>query len=170
MLATTSQNHPFDWEDQLPKVCMAYNTSIHASTGYTPFFLMFGRQARLPIDLVYGTGAGQARVTEYASSTKHALKEAYCNVREKLSAAHYHQKVHYDKKVHGRPFAVGDLVWLFSPMVPPGKSKKLHHPWSGPYRVITKTTETDYRVKKLTGRRKVQVFHFDWLKPCDPAT
>ena len=128
MLATTSQNHPFDWEDQLPKVCMAYNTSIHASTGFTPFFLMFGGQARLPIDLVYGTGAGQARVTEYASSTKHALKEAYCNVREKLSAAHYHQKVHYDKKVHGRPFAVGDLVWLFSPMVPPPKIQEASPP------------------------------------------
>jgi len=54
MLATW--NHPFAWEDQLSKVCMAYNTSVHASTGYTPFFLMFGRQARMPIDLMYGMG------------------------------------------------------------------------------------------------------------------
>ena len=54
MLATTctSQDHLFDRENQLPKVCMAYKTSAHASTGYTPFFLMFGRQAQLPIDLV----------------------------------------------------------------------------------------------------------------------
>ena len=48
--------NPFDWENQIRKVCMAYNTSVHASTGYTPFFLMFGHQARLPIDLMYGTG------------------------------------------------------------------------------------------------------------------
>lgn len=32
LIATTTQNHPFNWEDQLPTVCMAYNTSIHAST------------------------------------------------------------------------------------------------------------------------------------------
>ena len=39
MIATISWGHPFDWEDQLRKVCMAYNTSVHANTGYTPFFL-----------------------------------------------------------------------------------------------------------------------------------
>ena len=59
MLATTSLSHLFDWEDQPPKVCMAYNTSVHASTGYTPFFLMFGQQARLPVDLVYGARVEQ---------------------------------------------------------------------------------------------------------------
>ena len=51
MLATSLKDHPFDWEDRLRKVCMAYNTSVHASTGYTPFYLMFGMEARLPIDI-----------------------------------------------------------------------------------------------------------------------
>ena len=37
MLATTTREHPFDWEDQIRKVCMAYNTSVHSSTGFTPF-------------------------------------------------------------------------------------------------------------------------------------
>ena len=170
MLATTTDKHPFDWEDQLPKVCMAYNTSVHASTGYTPFILMFGRQARLPIDLVYGTSTEETSVSEYASSTKRCLEEAYQLVREKLSAAHLLQKAHYDRKVHGKPFAPGDLVWLFSPEVPRGQSKKLHHPWSGPHRVITKLGDSDYRVKKLTGRKKTQVVHFNRLKRCDPET
>ena len=42
MLATTCKDHPFDWEDHIRKVCMAYNTSTQSTTGYTPFFLMFG--------------------------------------------------------------------------------------------------------------------------------
>ena len=52
------------------------------------------------------------------------------------------------KKVHGKPYIVGDLVWLFSSVVPSGQPRKLHHPWSGTYRVIAKLSETDYRVKK----------------------
>ena len=48
MLATTCKDHPFDWEDHIWKVCMAYNTSTQSTTGYTPFFLMFGRQAPTP--------------------------------------------------------------------------------------------------------------------------
>ena len=35
MLAATTKEHPFDWEEQIRKVCMAYNTSVHATTGYT---------------------------------------------------------------------------------------------------------------------------------------
>ena len=66
MLADTTHSHPFDWENQLPKVCMAYNTSVYASTGYTPFFFMFGRPARLHIDLVYGTEVEQSHASEYA--------------------------------------------------------------------------------------------------------
>ena len=38
MLSTTTKDHPFNWENQINKVCMAYNTSVHASSGYTPFF------------------------------------------------------------------------------------------------------------------------------------
>ena len=50
MLATTAKDHPATWETFLPKLC---NTSIQASTGYTPFYLMFGREARLPVDIMF---------------------------------------------------------------------------------------------------------------------
>ena len=55
MLATTAHNHPSDWDLYIRKVCLAYNSSIHSSTGFSPFFLMFGREVKLPIDLMYGS-------------------------------------------------------------------------------------------------------------------
>ena len=45
-----------DWDLKLDKVVFAYNTSVHAVTKKTPFELMFGRQAKIPLDLVYGLG------------------------------------------------------------------------------------------------------------------
>ena len=128
------------------------------------------RQARLPIDHEYGTKFEQCHASEYATATKHALEEAYSRVQKKLDAAHHLQKTYYDQKVHGKPVVTGDFVWLFSPAVPRGHSKKLHHTLSGPYRVIAKLSETDYRVKKLTSWKMVRVVHFDRLKLWDPNT
>ena len=35
MLATTTRENPFDWENQLRKVCMAYNTSVHSDSPHS---------------------------------------------------------------------------------------------------------------------------------------
>ena len=53
MLATVVKNHE-NWESHLRATCMAYNTSVQSTTGQSPFFLMFGRRARIPIDLLCG--------------------------------------------------------------------------------------------------------------------
>ena len=56
------------------------------------------------------------------------------------------------------------MVWVHSPAVPRGRSRKLHHYWSGPFQVLECVGDSDYRVKmQRTGR--VQVVHFDRLKP-----
>ena len=53
MLSSVVADHPWDWEDHLCPLCCAYNSSVQASTGYIPFFLMFGRQVRLLVDLAF---------------------------------------------------------------------------------------------------------------------
>ena len=171
MLATTLIDHLFDWEDRLRKVCMAYNSSVHASTGYTPFYLMFGREARLPIDIAYGTKLPVQRSTgDYATQMKSSLEDAYASVRMNLNASHRTQSELYNRKVHGKPYATGDLVWLHNPAIHPGESRKLYHPWTGPFRVQEKISEVDYRIKEVYGKKPAQVVHFNRLKLCPPGT
>ena len=163
MLATTTRNHPDDWEHYVRKVCMAYNSSVHSSTGFSPFFLMFGREAKLPVDLMYGSNPTEAKpVSDYALQLKMSLQSAYSLVREQCKAEHRRQKALYDEKAHGKPFRPGDTVWLFSPAIPRGRSKKLHLPWKGPFTVKERLGDCVYRIK---GQRGYQCVHFDRLKP-----
>ena len=77
------------------------------------------------------------------------------------------QKDLYDKRAHGKPYIIGDYVWLHSPVVPRGGSRKLHHPWTGPYKVITKLSDVTYRIQSLDKKRLRKVVHFDRLKICN---
>ena len=68
--------------------------------------------------------------------------------------------------MHGKPFSPGESVWLHSAAVPRGRSRKLHHPWKGPFKIMERLGEATYKITSLHGRRKSTIVHFDRLKPC----
>ena len=171
MLAKAVQERPFEWEDHLRRLCLAYNTSVNPTIGYAPFYLMFGRQVRMPVDLMYGSpNPPITTVPQYVADLRSSLRVAYNQVRDSMARKLSRQKELYDRKVHGQPFKPGDLVWLHNCAVPRGHCRKLHHPWTGPYRVINRLSEAVYRIQHLQARRKRLVVHFDRLKPCSPDT
>jgi transposase InsO family protein len=103
-LSTCVRDHPESWEDYVRSICMAYNTSIHSTTGFTPFYLMFGRQAKLPVELMYGTPEPESLSSkEYASQLESSLTEAYEKVRANTTRQLDHQAELYEK-VHGKPY------------------------------------------------------------------
>ena len=172
MLAATVRNHPWDWENHLRKVCMAYNSSVHPATGFTPFQLMFGRQAKLPMDIVYGSPSPEVRSpSQYAADLKKVLEKSYETAREHLQTETKRQKELYNQKVHGKQFSSGDLVWLHSPAVPRGHSRKLHCPWVGPFKVVKRLSDAVYRIQDTRPRKRRSrvVVHFNRLKPCSSS-
>ena len=132
---------------------------------------MFGRQAQLPVDLLYKTSKTQ-KVTssEYAADLKQSLEKAYNKVRTTMGAKQLLQRRLYDRRVHGQPYQVGDHVWLHTSVLARGNTKKLHHPWKGPYCVVKRLTDSTYRVQSLSNPRERAVVHFNRLKPCTTAT
>ena len=171
MLSTCTHDHPFDWEHHLRKVCMAYNSSVQSSTGYTPFYLMFGCQAQLPVDIIYRPSCTDSQsappsTSAYASQLQTRLLTAFDLVRDHASTHHKRQKAFYDQKVYGKPYMPGDLVWLYSLVPQKGTSRKLYHAWTGPFKVVKKISDVTYRIQQQQGKRTRKIVHFDRLKPC----
>ena len=97
---------------------LAYNTSAQASTGYSPLFLMFCREAHLPVDLMYGSASKEVpSAMECVANLCTTLELAYARARDHGATAHNRQRQHYNRQVHGAPYAGDDLVWLHSPAV-----------------------------------------------------
>ena len=113
MLATSAKGNISDWENYVRPVCYAYNSSVQSSTGHTPHFLMFGREARLPVDLQFGTAFSESiSPDQHARKLQNVLCYAYQLARDSLGEAQKRQKLLYNRSIHGEPFKEGDLVWL----------------------------------------------------------
>ena len=69
--------HPDTWPEKLKVIAFAYNTSQNKATGFTPYFLLHGREARVPNDLVFGTTS-----SEYYQSQAHLASKTYYELKE----------------------------------------------------------------------------------------
>ena len=117
-LSTSIKDYQGTWEDHIRAVCMAYNTSVQPTTGYTPFCLMFGRQARIPADVIFGSSPiVDTSPSIYVTTLKLSLTTAYKHVCDKMNATFERQKQYYDKKYMGNRTTLMNLVWLYSPAV-----------------------------------------------------
>ena len=124
MLATCLEDHPNEWDQYLSKLCMAYNSSVQSTTGYSPYFLMFGRDAHLPMGIIYYTTTpdGIEQCAAYVKSQHALLTDAFRRVRENTGQKYSFQNELYNKKVQGQPLVDGDMVWLFNLAIRKGQA------------------------------------------------
>lgn len=154
-----------DWDLQLPACMMAYRGAVHESTGVSPNLLMLGRELEVPLDVITEAPPDAPLLkTDYAQAVQKRLASAHDLARRHLNKAAIRQKRNYDKRLAGRPFTIGDSVWLHNVRRKKGRNAKLDCPWEGPYLVISVLSDVVYRIQK-SRKAKPKVVHSDRLKP-----
>ena len=138
MVAKSVDTFGTDWDEYLPHLLFAYRTRPHDSTGESPFFLLYGRDARLPTELALSAKRTpyQVDLDDYRTELVHSLSEAWRIARESVAKAQKRQKKAYDKHSRPRSFREGDRVMVYMPVERNGRNRKLSRPYFGPYRVL----------------------------------
>ncbi|XP_056239300.1 uncharacterized protein LOC130173829 [Seriola aureovittata] len=112
MLGTLEIEQRSRWVQHLPELVQAYNNATHASTGYTPHFLMYGWNARLPVEVTSGVWRPTTMVTTEQWVQRHheRLALAYQKASENLAKASSRDKERYDRRAKSQPFLPGERV------------------------------------------------------------
>jgi predicted aspartyl protease len=162
-LAKLVDSHQKDWDEYIPLFLLAYRTAVHESTTVTPAYVNFGRELRLPVDLLSGCPPDTpADVTDYVNDLRRRMLVVHDQVRAAGLKASEKMKTRYDRNVNRRGFEEGMLVWLHNPVRRKGKSPKLQPSWEGPYTVVTKLNDVTYRIRR-TARSPFKIVHVDRL-------
>ncbi|KAJ8028018.1 hypothetical protein HOLleu_30139 [Holothuria leucospilota] len=170
MLSMYVHQNQKEWDVYLPLVLMAYRSSVHESSGFTPNKLMLGREVTLPIELMLGLPEGSqppSSYSQYVYDLSEQFSAAFQLAREKSSQSQRRQKRNYDARIscRGSPFQVGDRVWLERSRRTKGLSPKLSMRWDGPYKIVKRFSDCIYRIEHCVTHRQ-KVTHFDKLKKC----
>jgi len=142
-----------DWVRWVPFALAAYRSLPHSSTGYTPNYLIFGREASTPSDVNLHDIQINSSSKGYLGELRHRLKVAQ-RVAIGMSEAAYHRRTQARNKGRVlRKFAVGQMVYLYEPIVPEGECRKFRKPWKGPYRVTGVLPPVNYEIEISSGHR-----------------
>ena len=167
MLGTLSQGKRRQWSLHVGHLVHAYNSTKCDATGFSPYYLMFGREARLPVDLCFGVAADPNNIphSQYVAKLAEDLKSAYHLATEAANKTHQRNKKSHDKRVSFQMLKVGDRV-LLKNLGLKGKHK-LQNRWSTtPHIVMEKLPNLPvFRVQPEGARGRVKTMHREHLLP-----
>ena len=169
MLGTLSDEEKSDWKSHLGCMTHAYNCTKHASTTYSPYYLMFGRHPRLPIDIEFGLHkpncSDNSSKSRYIQKLRRRLNYAFQKASKYSDQQAKKYKQGYDKSVKGPQLHENDLV-LVKIVAHKGRHK-LQDRWEPEEYVVIEQPIAGtpvYKVKPVNGSN-IRTLHRNLLLP-----
>ena len=162
-LTALCKNKTSKWPEYLPQALFAQRIAICRSTGFSPFELMFGRNPRCELDIMYPLP------TDLHQSPQDSAEEYFYKQQEAFQAARLREDVTIRRqrmayKGPVKRFQEGQSVWLFVPR-PPKNFVKLSIWWTGPWTVTNVLNALTYKIQWHNDPNRNEVVTVDRLRP-----
>lgn len=157
-----------------------YNCTAYETTGFPPFYPMFGRVPRLPVDVLFRSALHDSTVTgydKYVESLISDLKQAMVVAQEHAAKEQHRHTLLYNRRIKGSNIEIGTRV-LLANKKERGK-KKLADKWESTiYTVLDVNHETHtYKISdgvsgrmKIVHRNLLMPVHFLPVELCDTSS
>lgn len=156
-LAKYANEHQDDWDVYLTSVLFAYRTKKHSTTRHEPFYLMYGRDAILPIEFAVKTIQSESAENSFQDDLFNRIHTLTGNVmgdrlatQDVIHKEQQKQKQKHDSNLRDVQFKIGDLVLLYRSELR-GK-QKLQERWKGPYYVHESLNNGAHKLRTMDGK------------------
>jgi hypothetical protein len=170
MLRCYVNEHQSDWDTYLIDLEVAYNSSPHATTTFSPFYLTYGLEPRtVPLDAASSSVPAADDFLKRIQDGISTAQKAICQANAATAA-----RVNRHRRSHD--FHVGDLVLLSTKHFMPDTftgSRKLMPKYCGPFPIIEKLNDVTMRLElpsTMLSRGIHNAFHARLLRPYTPDT
>lgn len=164
VLRTYIQTDETAWEELLPAAELAYNCTVHNSTGLTPFEVMIGENPLRAADLDV--------VEDLEPTISPPMTKLFQQLVDRAAAhilqAQAHQKHYADGKRREVEFNIGDKVWVSTRFMQPRGSAKFQPRFIGPFIIQAKVGKVAYKLELPPSMQQHPVFHVSLLQRDKP--
>ena len=168
MLGTLTNDQKKRWKSHLSSLVYAYNCTPHSSSGYSPYFLLFGRHPKLPVDQLFNPESTREEFvskTAYADSLRRRLEVVHDIAAKSQADACAANKTRYDSRTRGAGLQVGDTCLVRRR---PESGEKLGDKWEDNVHVVVRQPNPDIPVFVVEPQEKPgrsQTLHRNNLLP-----
>ena len=166
MLGTLNNYQKHDWKSHIAPLVHAYNSFKQETTGHSPFYLMFGREPMLPVDIVFPNPhkpEEEENLQEHIQHLKDRLQQSYKLAQESIKKHQGRQKRNYDNKARGAVIETGDKVLV--KMVAFDGTHKISDRWEEIPYVVESQPDINIPVYIVSNGERTRTLHRNLLLP-----
>jgi hypothetical protein len=182
-LVAFTNKYQRDWDEHLALIAGMYRMTINAATGYSPFFLLYGREPEMPHDTHIREIAEKDDLVQYVKGMTEVMQDVWSGVSTRV----LHNTQEFNKiprePLRFKPYKVGEYFMLkchpkryYIDTAKKEKTKilaKLQYRWVGPYRITRVLSPVLYeafvhgriiRVHAVNMKPKTETWSDEWMQ------